>query len=64
MAMHSSKKHHIEAMERRAVIYRLLQERPGIQPRDICAVVNLTGSSVSRHLRAIREGWKPEPEQQ
>jgi len=62
--MHISKQRQIEGEKTREDIYRYLVENPASKPMDIANHFDVSQATVSRHLKAIRDGWRPEDEGQ
>ena len=58
--VHYSKIRAKEGEANRDLIRRLLKEYPGIRNRQIIAMTGLADSTVSTHIRAIRDEWAAE----
>jgi len=48
-----------ESLENRRRIYLRMQANPFLNQRGIGAELNLSPGTVSRHVKAIKNGWKP-----
>lgn len=57
--MHISEKRKIEAQKRRVEIYNYLVDHPGARPRDVQIKFGLGSAATYNHMKAIRDGWKP-----
>jgi len=49
-----------EAMELRAQVYTYLEDNLGVRVIQIAINFGISPQTAGRHVRAIREGWKPE----
>lgn len=57
--MHVSERKRADAARRRAEIYRYVRDNPGVTPGQIKDYFGLARSTVTAHLKAIRDGWRP-----
>ena len=46
-------------MDRRAQIYQIMRENPKVKLSEIAKTLGLNKGTVSRHCKAIRNGWAP-----
>lgn len=43
-------------------VFRFFKENPCHSNKDAAVALDLTEVTVGKHARAIREGWRPEPQ--
>lgn len=51
-----------EALKLRARIFAYMVENPGVKQIQMAERFNVNGGTISRHVKAIRSGWRPAPE--
>lgn len=61
--MHVSQQKRIASLKLRAKILEYLEANPGVKQVYICDKFRVTSGTASRHVNAIRQGWRPEDHQ-
>ena len=49
-----------EAVTLRTQIYRYLKDNLGVRAGQVASNFDINPQTAGRHMKAIREGWKPE----
>jgi Trp operon repressor len=58
--MHVSKTRRAKALTLRAAMYSYLLDNPATKPKQLKDKFDVSSATVTRHLSAIRNGWRPD----
>jgi|GEM_PF-3824061 len=58
--MHVSQQKRAAALRKRELILRYLIANPGINQQQLCDKFQTTAGPISQHVKAIRDGWRPD----